>query len=76
MRTGSIINLFIREPLLIAHKTGSSLEDANSDAFSALTANRLPIYPRFFSGNLSYNAIVIKPISSIKAKTLCLIWPF
>ena len=45
---GNIITLFSNEPLEIAHKTGSSLEETNTEAFSAFTAKSSPKIPAVF----------------------------
>jgi hypothetical protein len=45
---GTIINLFRKEPFVIAHKTGISREDTNPVDFSALTAKSSPKIPAVF----------------------------
>ncbi len=45
---GRIISLLIKDPLVIAHKTGSSLEERKPVAFSAFTARSSPKIPAVF----------------------------
>ena len=45
---GTIINLLIKEPLVIAHKTGISLDETNPVDFSAFTAKSSPRIPAVF----------------------------
>jgi hypothetical protein len=45
---GKIINLFMNDPFVIAHKTGSSLFERKPDAFSAFTAKSSPNIPAVF----------------------------
>ena len=45
---GTMISLLIKEPLVIAHKTGSSLDETKPVAFSALTAKSSPNIPAVF----------------------------
>ncbi len=42
------MTLFKKEPLVMAHNTGNSLEDTKPDAFSALTAKSSPRIPAVF----------------------------
>ena len=46
--TGKIINLFKKEPLVIAHNTGSSREEEKPEDFSALTARSSARIPAVF----------------------------
>ena len=61
--TGRIINLLIKEPFVIAHNTGISLEAKKPVAFSAFTAKSSPKIPAVF---LVANLLVIAT-SSINA---------
>ena len=45
---GTIINLLMNEPLVIAHNTGSSLDETNPVDFSAFTAKSSPKIPAVF----------------------------
>ena len=45
---GRMISLFKKEPLVMAHNTGSSREETNPEAFSALTARSSPKIPAVF----------------------------
>ncbi|MNL38503.1 hypothetical protein D3C87_1607200 [compost metagenome] len=45
---GTIISLLIKEPLVIAQSTGSSLDDKKPVAFSAFTARSSPSIPAVF----------------------------
>ncbi len=45
---GTMMSLLINEPLVIAHKTGSSRVETKPVAFSALTARSSPNMPAVF----------------------------
>jgi hypothetical protein len=45
---GKMITLFSKDPLAMAHKTGSSRAEANPEAFSAFTAKSSPKIPAVF----------------------------
>lgn len=60
---GTMINLFIKEPFVIVHKTGISLDETKHVDFSAFTAKSSPRIPVvFFVACLTLTAT-----SSIKA---------
>jgi hypothetical protein len=66
---GSIIALFNNEPLAIAQSTGSSLFEANPEAFSALTAKSSPKIPAVFlvaTLLIEATSLLIKATSSSK----------
>ena len=55
--------MFKKDPLVIAHKTGNSLEDTNPEAFSAFTAKSSPKIPAVFLAA----TLLITATSSINA---------
>jgi hypothetical protein len=68
---GKIISLLRKDPFAMAHKTGSSREEINPEAFSALTAKSSPKIPAvFLAANLLITATssIIAAISSNSAK--------
>ncbi len=71
--TGTMISLFSKDPFVIFHKTGSSLEARKPVAFSAFTAKSSPKIPAvFFVANLLATATssINAAISSKIAKKL------
>ena len=68
---GTRINLLTKEPFIIAHKTGISLEAKNPDAFSAFTAKSSPKIPAVFFVEIfaiEATSSIRAPISSKSAK--------
>ena len=61
---GNMINLLRKEPFVIDHRTGISLEDTNPDAFSAFTAKSSPKIPAVFFVVI----LLITTTSSIKTE--------
>ncbi|MNY14985.1 hypothetical protein D3C86_1481770 [compost metagenome] len=60
---GTIISLFTKDPFVMAHRTGNSLDAKNPVAFSAFTAKSSPKIPAVF-----FVAILLATAtSSIKA---------
>ncbi len=60
---GRRIALLIKDPLVIAHKTGSSRSERKPDAFSAFTAKSSPNMPAVFLAA----TLVMTAMSSIRA---------
>ncbi len=58
---GRIITLFKNEPLVMVQSTGSSLEEAKPEAFSAFTARSSPKIPAvFFRSYFAHHRYIIK----------------
>ena len=67
-----MINLFRNDPLVMAHKTGSSREAENPTAFSAFTARSSPKMPAVFLPAtlvMAATSSISKPMSSSNAKS-------
>ena len=61
---GKIISLLKKEPFVMDHNTGNSLEDTKPEAFSALTAKSSPRIPAVFLAEI----LLITTTSSIRTE--------
>ena len=66
---GRMISLFKKEPLVMAHNTGSSREETNPEAFSALTARSSPKIPAVFLVAILLIAATSSIIAAISSKS-------